>query len=104
VGALAARRRITIDQLSDAALFTDAISERAPRVFSDGHFRFSVSDEDDGIGLRIGPMPPGAGERLREGLALPEVGGSLEALADELGVEEDEAGEYLVARFAALAV
>jgi serine/threonine-protein kinase RsbW len=103
VGALAARHRITIDQLSDAAMFTDAISERAPRVFSDGHFRFSVSDEDDGIGLRIGPMPRGSGEQLREGLSLPEVGGSLESLADDLGVEEDDAGEYLVVRFAALA-
>jgi anti-sigma regulatory factor (Ser/Thr protein kinase) len=103
VGALAARHPITIDRLSDAALFTDAISERAPRVFGDGQFRFSVSDEEDGIGLRIGPMPRGAAEQLREGLALPEVGGSLESLADDLGVEEDEAGEYLVVRFAALA-
>lgn len=102
VGALAARHPITIDRLSDAALFTDAISERAPRLFGDSQFRFSVSDEDDGIGLRVGPMPRGAAERLREGLALPEVGGSLESLADDLGVEEDEAGEYLVVRFAAL--
>jgi serine/threonine-protein kinase RsbW len=101
VGALAARHRITVDQLSDASLLTDALSARAPDAFSDGHFCFSVSDEGGGIDLRIGPVLPGAGEKLREGLAVPEVGGSLETLADELRVEEGESGEYLIVRFAA---
>jgi serine/threonine-protein kinase RsbW len=99
VGALAARRRVTIDRLGDAVLFTDAISERAPNAFSNGYSFFSVADGDDGIDLRVGPMPRDASQRLRDGLALPEVGGSLESLADELLVEEDEDGEYLVVRF-----
>lgn len=103
VGALAARRRITIDQLNDAVLLTDAISGHGPDAFQDGRFRFSVSDEEEGIDLRIGPMPSGAGRELLDGLALPEVGGSLESLADELRVEEGEGGEYLIVRFAALA-
>jgi serine/threonine-protein kinase RsbW len=103
VGVLAARRHITIDQLSDATLLTDALSERAPDAFSDGHFCFSVAEESDGIDLRIGPLSPGAGEKLRDGLTVPEVGGSLETLADEVRVEEGEAGEYLIVRFAAAA-
>jgi anti-sigma regulatory factor (Ser/Thr protein kinase) len=102
IGALAARRQITVDRLSDATLLTDALSERAPDAFLDGHFCFSVSDEEGGIDLRVGPVPPGAGKKLREGLSVPEVGGSLEALADEVRVEDGEAGEYLVIRFAAL--
>ncbi len=103
VGALAARHRITIDQLSDASLLTDALSARVPDAVRDGHFCFSVSEEEEGIDLRIGPIMPGAGEKLREGLAMPEVGGSLETLADELRVEEGESGEYLVVRFASFA-
>lgn len=99
VGALAARRRVTIDRLGDAVLITDAISERAPSAFSDGYSFFSVADGDGGIDLRVGPLPPEASQGLREGLNLPELGGSLESLADELMVEQDEDGEYLVVRF-----
>jgi hypothetical protein len=103
VGALAARRQITIDRLSDATLLTDALSERAPHAFSNGHFCFSISDEQGGIDLRVGPVPAGASEKLREGLSVPEIGGSLEMLADEMRVEQGDAGgEYLVIRFAAL--
>jgi anti-sigma regulatory factor (Ser/Thr protein kinase) len=103
IGALAARRQIAVDRLSDAALLTDALSERGPDAFLDGHFCFTVSDEEGGIDLRVGPVPPGAAKELREGLSIPEVGGSLESLADEIRVEQGEAGEYLVIRFASLA-
>jgi serine/threonine-protein kinase RsbW len=103
VGAVAARRAIPVDRLSDAMLLTDAVSARAPVAFDgDDPIRFSVADGVDGIDLRIGPMPDGASQRLLDGLALPDVGASLETLADELRVEEDERGEYLVLRFAAL--
>jgi hypothetical protein len=102
VGALAARRPITVDRLSDALLLTDAVSRHAPEAFTDGHFRFAVKDDESGIDLRVGPLPAGVAQRLRDGLELPEVGGSLESLADELTVENGNAGEYLIARFAAL--
>jgi hypothetical protein len=49
-------------------------------------------------------MPSGGAERLRQSLGLPEVGGSLESLADELRVEEGEAGDFLVIGIAALSV
>lgn len=103
VAALAARNQISVDRLSDASLFTDAISETAPDAFSDGHFSFAVSDDEEGIDLRVGPVPPGGSETLREGLSVPEVGGSLEKLADEIRVEKGDGGEYLVVHFAATA-
>jgi len=103
VGALAARREVTIDRLSDAMLLTDAISADAPSGFVDGRVRIDLSDGDEGIALRVGPMEPGAGERLRRGLELPEVGGSLEKLADELKVEGNGEADYLLVRFAARA-
>lgn len=101
VAALAARRDVTVDRLSDAVLLTDAISADAPSGFGDGRVRIDLSDEEEGIGLRIGPMESGAAERLRQGLEVPEVG-NLEALADELTVEQNGNGDYLLVRFRAV--
>ena len=44
-------------------------------------------------------MADGSAELVREDLAVPEVGGSLEALADDLAVEGSPDGDYLVIRF-----
>jgi serine/threonine-protein kinase RsbW len=103
IGVLAARHQITVDRLNDAFLVADAVSDRAPAAFDDDAVRLAVSDGDGGLDLRIGPMPAGGGERLREGLSLPEVGGSLESLADEVKVEGTEGGDYLVVHFASIA-
>jgi serine/threonine-protein kinase RsbW len=99
---LAARHDVTVDRISDAMLLSDAISAGAPAGFGDGHVCVSIVDGPDGVQLRVGPMDSGGGERLRASLALPEVGGSLESLADEVEVESDDRGEYLVVGIAAL--
>jgi len=103
VGALAARRDLSVDRVSDAVLVTDAIAVAAPRRFSDGRVKLGLDERSDGIALRLGPMESGAADRIREDLEVPDVGGSLETLADELTVEESDDGEYLVIRFAAVA-
>jgi anti-sigma regulatory factor (Ser/Thr protein kinase) len=102
LGALAARHQITVDRLADAMLLSDAISAGAPLVFEDGHVLLSIADRTEGVELRVGPMRSGGAARLRESLELPELGGSLERLADELRVEEGEEGEFLVVGIAAL--
>jgi len=101
VGALAARRDLSVDRVSDVVLMTDAIASAAPERFSDGRVRLGLDERDGGIDLRLGPMELGAATRIREELEVPDVGGSLEALADEFRVEESADGEYLVIRFAA---
>jgi len=101
VGALAARRDLSVDRVSDAVLVTDAIAVAAPERFSDGRVRLGLDERDGGIDLRLGPMEAGAATHIREELEVPGVGGSLETLADELTVEESGDGEYLVIRFAA---
>jgi len=101
VGALAARRDLSVDRVSDAVLVTDAIAATAPRRFADGRVRLGLDEGDGSIDLRLGPMESGAAGRIREELELPDVGGSLEKLADELAVEEGGDGEYLLIRFAA---
>ncbi|HEX7059658.1 MAG TPA: ATP-binding protein [Solirubrobacterales bacterium] len=101
VGALAARRDLSVDKVSDAVLVTDAIAASAPTRFADGRVRLGLDEHQSGIDLRLGPMEAGAASRIREELEVPDIGGSLEALADELTVEESGDGEYLIIRFAA---
>jgi anti-sigma regulatory factor (Ser/Thr protein kinase) len=101
VGALAARRDLTVDRVSDAVLVTDAIAAAAPSRFADGRVRLGFDEGEGGIQLRLGPMEDGAAQAIREELEVPDLGGSLETLADELTVDQSDDGEYLVIRFAA---
>ncbi len=61
-----------------------------------------LGESDNGLELRLGPMEKGAAGEIRRELDVPEIGGSLEALADEFVVEESEDGDYLIVRFAGL--
>jgi serine/threonine-protein kinase RsbW len=103
LGALAARRDVSVDRLSDTMLLSDAISAGAPRAFKGDHVCLSISDHEEGVELRVGPMESGGAERLRASLELPELGGSLETLADELRVEQRDDGDFLVVGIASLA-
>lgn len=102
VGALAARRDLSVDRVSDAVLVTDAIAVAAPSRFADGCVRLGLGESDDGLELRLGPMDKGAAAEIRRELEVPDVGGSLEALADQLMVDESDDGDYLVVRFSKL--
>ena len=64
--------------------------------------RLGLGESDEGLELRLGPMEKGAAGEIRRELDVPDVGGSLEALADELAVDESDDGEYLIVRFAGL--
>ncbi len=102
VGSLAARQEISVDRLADALLVTDAISVAAPGRFADGCVRVGLGESEAGLELRLGPMEKGAAGQIRRELEVPGVGGSLEALADELTVEGSEEGDYLIVRFAGI--
>jgi len=101
LSALAARQDISVDRLSDTMLLSDAISARAPEGFTDGHVSLSIAELPEGIELRVGPMTSGGAERLRDSFELPEMG-SLEALTDDLRIEEGDEGEYLVVAISSL--
>lgn len=100
VGALAARRDLPVERLSDAVLLTDAISVAAPGRFADGCVRFDLEESERGFELRLGPMEAGGAAKVREAMELPGLGASVEALADELRVETADDGDYLLVRFA----
>jgi serine/threonine-protein kinase RsbW len=96
VSVLASRRDMGVDELADAVLFSDVISNDLASLDSQGAVRLSLSAGDFGISLRIGPLESGIADDLRKGLYLPaEIGGSLEALADEISVDENGEGEFL---------
>jgi anti-sigma regulatory factor (Ser/Thr protein kinase) len=99
VGALAARRDLSIDRVSDAVLVTDAISVAAPGRFEDGCVRMGLEEGEHCVELRLGPMQAGGAGEIRDELRLPDIGGSLEALVDEVAVVGAEDGEYLLVRF-----
>jgi serine/threonine-protein kinase RsbW len=98
VSMLAARSDFSVDRVSDAMLIGDAISAHAPDGFADGRVHLKIEEGDGTVDLRVGPMASGAGERLRRGLEVPELGASIERLADEVLVESDPKGEYLALR------
>ncbi len=102
VGALAARRELSVERVSDAVLVTDAIAGAAPGRFADGYVRLGLGESEHGLELRLGPMEKGAAAEIRHELEVPELGGSLEALADELEIDESGDGDYLIVRFAGL--
>jgi serine/threonine-protein kinase RsbW len=99
VGALAARRDLSVERVSDAVLITDAIANAAPERFADGCVRLELGESEKGLELRLGPMKVGAAGEIRKQLEVPEVGGSLEGLVDEVAVEESDEGDYLIVRF-----
>ena len=102
LGAFAARQNISVDRISDTMLLSDAISAGAPIGFGDGHVSLSIAERPEGVVLRVGPMISGAAGRLQESLEVPAVG-SLTTLADEVHVDRDEEGEYLVVAISSLA-
>ena len=67
VGALAARRDLSVDRVSDAVLVTDAIAAAAPGRFADGCVRLGLGESEGGLELRLGPMEKGAASEIRRG-------------------------------------
>ena len=72
---------------------------RRPAASPTAKVRLALADAEDGLELRLGPMADGGAEEIRKELGVPDVGGSLEALADELSVEGADDGDYLAIRF-----
>jgi serine/threonine-protein kinase RsbW len=98
ISMLAARANFSVDRLSDAVLLGDAISARGPDDFPGGTARIAVEEDAGALLLKVGPLVEGAGERLLDTMRIPEIGGSLERLADEISLADGEDGEHLLLR------
>jgi anti-sigma regulatory factor (Ser/Thr protein kinase) len=98
ISILAARANFSIDRLSDAVLLGDAISSQGPDGFLDGTAQVAVEEDDGELRVRVGPLADGGGERLLDGMRIPEIGGSVERLADEISVVRENGREHLLVR------
>jgi hypothetical protein len=91
---LAARTDFPLDRLTDTMLLADALAAHAAAGFEDRAVRMVIEDGDGSIRLRVGPMQDGAAERLRDELAIPGLGTTLEKLADGIDVDRSDEGEF----------
>jgi len=96
VSIFAVRANFSVDRLSDAILLGDAISAQGADLFADDTTHVVVDEVDGSLKLRVGPLREGGGETLLERMRIPEIGGSLEGLADAVEVERDGDGERLL--------
>lgn len=97
---IAARSNLPVDQLSDTMLLGDALAAQAPEGFRGQALRMVIEDGDATIDVKLGPLVNGGSREIRRSLELPEIGGSLEKLAEEVTVEKGDDGEYLTLRVA----
>jgi serine/threonine-protein kinase RsbW len=95
IGALAARADFSVDRLSDTILIGDAVSAHDASDFREGTVGIELSDGAGWIGVRIGPLVEGGGERIVEGLELPG-GTSLSKLASDVSIKRERVvgGDY----------
>ncbi len=98
ISMFATRADLSVDELSDAVLLSDAISAGDPDRFPGGTARIAVSEDTGSFVVRVGPLGEGGGQRLLEGMRIPSLGASLETLAEEVRVEQAEGGEVLAIR------
>jgi serine/threonine-protein kinase RsbW len=94
----ATRADFSVDELSDAVLLSDAISAGDSDRFPGGTAHLAVSEEDGAFELRVGPLEEGGGRRLLDGMRIPSLDASLEALADEVRIDSADQGEVVAIR------
>jgi serine/threonine-protein kinase RsbW len=98
VSMFATRADLSVDELSDAFLLSDAISAGGGTNFPEGTANLTVSESAGSFEVRIGPLEQGGGRRLVDGLRIPELDASLETLADEVRVDPVDGGEVIAIR------
>lgn len=99
ISMFATRADLSVDELSDAVLLSDAISASGTAGFADGTARIAIREQDGSFEVRVGPLAIGGGQRLIDGLRIPELDASLESLAEEIRVDAlDDDHELLAIR------
>jgi serine/threonine-protein kinase RsbW len=92
MGALATRAEFSVDRLADTVLLGDAVSSSGEGDFSDGRVGISIKDSAGTLGVRVGPLVEGAGEKLMAEMDVPGAG-SLRSLASTMEIAKDETSE-----------
>ena len=77
-------------------LLGDAIAANSDPVVAGGRLRVAIDARRSALGLRVGPLQADGAAQLRRAATLPGTGDILGRLADEVRVETDGGGEYLL--------
>jgi serine/threonine-protein kinase RsbW len=91
---LAAEARFTVDRLSDLRLLTDVVAARAEQALEQP-IGFALAKALRRLELALGPLDPGAGERLLSDHGPLSTGALSLGLADEWGTERLDGYEAL---------
>jgi len=97
IGALAARAEFSVDRLADTVLLGDAVSSSGGEL-SEGRLGISIRDRAGTLGVRVGPLVEGGGERLMSEMDVPGAG-SLRSLASSMEVTTGETADGEPAEF-----
>jgi anti-sigma regulatory factor (Ser/Thr protein kinase) len=97
ISMFATRADLSVDELSDAVLLSDALSASGTAGFADDTARIAIREEAGAFEVRVGPLEAGGGQRLIDGLRIPELDATLEGLADEIRVDSADDGSELLA-------
>ena len=98
ISMFAARADLSVDELSDAVLISDALSAQSSEEFPNGTARIGVKEDEGAFDIRVGPLGAGGAQRLLDGLRIPMLDATLETLADDVRIESGEDGELLILR------
>jgi serine/threonine-protein kinase RsbW len=98
ISMFAARADLSVDELSDAVLISDALSAQGPEEFPNGTARIAVKEDAGAFNVRVGPLGEGGAQRLLDGLRIPMLDATLETLAEEVRVDSGADGELLTLR------
>jgi serine/threonine-protein kinase RsbW len=98
LGVMGSRADLSVDRLADSMLLGDAVSSHAPADFTDGQVGLSINDAEGTLGVRVGPLIEGGGERILAQMELPG-GGSLRKLARSMEVTKGVASDGSSAEF-----
>jgi anti-sigma regulatory factor (Ser/Thr protein kinase) len=96
ISMFAARAELSVDELSDAVLISDALSAQGADAFAEGTARIAVREEDGAFSVRVGPLGDGGGQQLLDGMRIPMLDATLESLADDVRVERIDGDEVLM--------
>jgi serine/threonine-protein kinase RsbW len=100
IGALASRAEFSLDRLADTVLLGDAVSSRGPDDFAHGQIAISIVDGSGTLGISVGPLVGGGGERILSAMEIPAGDrGSLRKLARSMEVVTREANDGTPAEY-----
>lgn len=97
---VAARSDLSVDGVSDVQVLGDLLGSVISRD-PDERVRLAVRERENGLSIRVGPLPQGGAERLVARGALPALGNVFERLADRWQVETEGEEESLLIEFGA---